>query len=160
MGEKPAGLLVYNASTGQEMRVWITVRRLIEDSQGLSKPGCCRFHPSFIGACPWCNVVGVRCANTTVYPSFLANASARSEGRLLWNNHLKTNQQVANYNPAPALTFEAHVVAQMKKGIQLRTPAEALASAQRAEALASQGVDDKRSPFKGVSVFCKMFPGT
>jgi len=76
---RPPGLLVYNAATGQEMRVWITVRRLIEDSQGLSKPGCCRFHPSFIGACPWCNVVGVRCANTTVYPSFLANAIARSE---------------------------------------------------------------------------------
>ena len=29
---RPPGLLVYNASTGQEMRVWITVRRLIEDS--------------------------------------------------------------------------------------------------------------------------------
>ena len=73
---------------------------------------------------------------------------------------MKTNPLVANYNPESALTFEAHVNAQMKKGIQLRTPAEALESAQRPEELASKGIDDKRSPFKGVSVFCKMFPGT
>jgi hypothetical protein len=44
-----AGLLVHNAHTGAEMRVWIVIIRLIEDSAGLPKPMCCHKQPAYIG---------------------------------------------------------------------------------------------------------------
>jgi hypothetical protein len=48
------GLEVFNACTGQTMRVWITMARLMEDSVGLQKPGCCHYFPAKIGRTLYC----------------------------------------------------------------------------------------------------------
>ena len=44
------GLLVFNACTGETMRIWIVIIRLIEDSAGLPKPLCSHKQPAYIGA--------------------------------------------------------------------------------------------------------------
>ena len=43
------GLEVWNAFTGETMRVYVVIQRLIEDSAGLYKVLCCHKHPAYIG---------------------------------------------------------------------------------------------------------------
>lgn len=44
-----SGLQVYNAYTEEEMTVYVTIRRLMEDSVGLSKCVGCRGNHSYVG---------------------------------------------------------------------------------------------------------------
>jgi hypothetical protein len=66
------GLTVFNAYTGQNEQKWLCWKRLTEDSKGLPKPSGCSTQPAYCGACPWCNIKGVRGWKTTYYPWALA----------------------------------------------------------------------------------------
>ena len=61
------GLLVHNAHTEEDMRVWIVIIRLIEDSAGLPKPLCSHKQPAYIGAPSVCVSVFVLCFVCVLY---------------------------------------------------------------------------------------------
>lgn len=108
------------------------------------------------GACPHCNVVGVRCANSMVYPSALALVPANSPARALWHNHPFVRPDASLGRAGSA--FNEHVEAQMRQGLHMQTTALAVASGRRA-LLATTKAAAAQEPFKGVSVYCTLFPG-
>jgi hypothetical protein len=122
-----------------------------------------------LGACPWCNLEGIRCGRTTAYPSALALVPARSPARALWKNYKpgapidESESSDTDDEQAPAnntgAAFDCHVEAIMKKGIAANTSAGALASGTRAARMATK-TQRKREPFYGVSVYSALFEGT
>ena len=121
-----------------------------------------------IGACPWCNLEGIRCGKTTVYPSALALVNSRSAARGLWASYKpglpvnESDSSDAEEEKVPASqsgkSFDAHVEATIKKGIKANTSAGALASGKKAAKIASKRLR-KLEPFFGVSVYCELFQG-
>jgi hypothetical protein len=108
----------------------------------------------FVGACPWCDVVGIRSENTTVYPSLLALVPDDSPALLQWKTYPRDDVKV----DTPGGAFDAHVDKLILSGITPRTTTQARASGKRAEQLLTKKAK-AAEPFTKVSVYCKMFPG-
>ena len=70
-----------------------------------------------------------------------------------------SDEEAATEKPTLASCYDAHVHKVVANGIRLRTSAEALASGRRGENCRTKA-GKKREAFPGVSIYCKMFPGT
>ena len=70
-----------------------------------------------------------------------------------------SDEETATEKPTLASLYDAHVHKVVANGIRMRTSAEALASGRRGENCRTKA-GKKREPFPGVSIYCKMFPGT
>ena len=70
-----------------------------------------------------------------------------------------SDEETATEKPTLASLYDAHVHKVVANGIRLRTSAEALASGRRGENCRTKA-GKKREAFPGVSIYCKMFPGT
>lgn len=109
------------------------------------------------GMCPLCDVVGVRCANSMVYTSALAMVPGSSPARQLWKNHPVVQVDTKKLG-TKGRDFNQHVEKQMKKKLVMRTTEEAVNSGLRAlQATTKEAA--RQEPFKGVSVYCTLFPG-
>ena len=116
--------------------------------------------PPLVGACPHCNVVGVRCANTMVFTSALAGVPRASPAREMWRN-LVTSVDIEEAEKkygGKGKVFNDHVEEQLIKGLKLMTTREAVASGQRA-LRATTKAQVLAEPFMAVSVYCTLFPG-
>lgn len=123
------------------------------------------------GACPWCNIEGIRVGKTTAYPGAQALVAANSPARVLWKTYKPDPPEAEEVQPssdsdaeekhAPVAKnkFDAHVNSIIAKGINQRTSAEAIASGQRAARLLTKKAI-KKEAFKGESVYSSLFPGT
>ena len=62
-------------------QVKLRITRILEDGRGLADQiGCCAT-PSYIGACPWCRVQGIRRLGRTVYPGAIRYTRLHSSGQ-------------------------------------------------------------------------------
>jgi hypothetical protein len=77
------GLSVFNGHTRQHEQKWLCWKRITEDSKGLPKPVGCSTQPAYIGACPWCNIKGVRGVNCTYYPWAIPHTARDHPARAL-----------------------------------------------------------------------------
>ena len=125
-----------------------------------------------VGACPFCHIRGFRVGRTTVYPgAALALVPATSPARVLWENYVPAlmdddesdSASDEEHKHEPPVTsasngFDAYVNDVIINKIKRVTDAEALASGQRALRLKTKTAK-KQEPFKGVSVYAKLFPG-
>ena len=95
--------------------------------------------------------------------------SRDSPARVLWKNYnpeRKDEEESSDTDQeAPEVvgftgsnTFDEHVDSVIAEGLKLRTNDEAIASGQRA-ARSKTKKGKRQEPFKGVSVYAKLFPG-
>ena len=105
-----------------------------------------------------------------MYPGALAKVPRTSPARVLWETYVapevkedvdEASSDSGEEAPAPVASnkFDEHVNSVIAQGIKMRTSAEAIASGQRA-ARAPTKAAKKKEPFKGVSVYHTLFPGT
>lgn len=59
MLEGGEGIDVWDAHTQTKITVWIRIVFMVEDSQGLKNPLCCKGIGSIIGGCPFCQIEGL-----------------------------------------------------------------------------------------------------
>ena len=116
------------------------------------------------GACPWCDLVGFWGGTTMHYPGAVALVDAGSPAAVLWRTYtpppVPDDEKVpVSDKPTLASLYDAHVNKLIADGIHLRSSAEALASGIRGERCRTK-VGKKLEPFPGVSIYCKLFPGT
>jgi hypothetical protein len=103
---------VFFTICGQSLRfVSICLRNFLcvwqlEDIKGLPSSLCCKGVGSVIGACPWCNVVGIRAHGSCRYPSVVRLQSQHSALGLQKRQEFRTEftghpevQQLANLPP-------------------------------------------------------------
>ena len=98
------------------------------------------------------------------YPGAVALVDAGSPAGVLWRTYtpppVPDDEKVpVSDKPTLASLYDAHVNKLIADGIHLRSSAEALASGIRGERSRTK-VGKKLEPFPGVSIYCKLFPGT
>ena len=128
------------------------------------------FIHAITGACPYCDLVGIRVGKTTSYPSALSQVPRKSPARALWVNYkapAPVNQENSEDEedveaPVPVANtagsaFNTHVERMMNKPLKQRTSDEAIASGLRASRMSKE--QRRAEPFVGVSVYNDLFPG-
>jgi hypothetical protein len=79
MLEGNEGIEVWDAHTQQTITVWIRIVFVVEDSQGLKNPLCCKGIGSIIGGCPFCTIEGVAgSSGSRCYPCAITHLALSS----------------------------------------------------------------------------------
>lgn len=104
---------------------------------------------------------------TAAYPGALSLVPEDSPARTLWKAYeppdpipeeTESEEEEASPVNKQAAVYDKHVNSVIQEGIRLRTTAEAYASGIRCARM-TRKKDKKTEPFKGVSVYHKLFPG-